>query len=107
MSDKEGTETNDVNQSKREPTQLLVRVFSDVLVDFLYFDICHYRTEQNSGKYQNMEKPLKHQRRLGLRSYVVMLTHIFVGHRQTVQTQTQIRVSTVRLQTVLLKLKKR
>ena len=35
----------------------LVRVFSDVLVSFLYFDICHY---------QNMEKPLKHQRRLGL-----------------------------------------
>ena len=64
MSDKEGTETNDVNNSKREPTQLLVRVFSDVLVDFLYLYICHY-----SGKYQNMEKPLKHQRRLGLRSY--------------------------------------
>ena len=31
----------------------LVRVFSDVLVAFLYFDICHY-----SGKYQNMEKPI-------------------------------------------------
>ena len=35
----------------------LVRVFSDVLVAFLYFV---------SGKYQNMEKPLKYQRRLGL-----------------------------------------
>ena len=32
--------------------QLLVRVSSDVLVAFLYFD--------TSGKYQNMEKPLKH-----------------------------------------------
>ena len=35
---------------------------SDVLVAFLYFDICHYQR----GKYQSMEKPLKHQRRLGL-----------------------------------------
>ena len=42
----------------------LVRVFSDVLVAFLYFDICHYIFV--SGKYQNMENPLKHQRRLGL-----------------------------------------
>ena len=36
----------------------IVGIFSDILVAFLYFDI--------SGKYQNMEKPLKHQRRLGL-----------------------------------------
>ena len=34
----------------------VVRVFSDVLVAYLYFDI---------GKYQNMEKLLKHQRGLG------------------------------------------
>ena len=38
----------------------VVRVFSDVSMAFLCFDICH------SGKYQNKEKPLKHQRRLGL-----------------------------------------
>ena len=35
---------------------------SDVLVAFLYFDICHYQR----GKYQIMEKPLKHQRGLRL-----------------------------------------
>ena len=35
----------------------LVRIFSEVLVAFLYSDICQY---------QNMEKPLKHQRGLGL-----------------------------------------
>ena len=40
----------------------IVRIFSVVLMAFLYFDICHY----HSGKYQNMEKPLKHQKRLGL-----------------------------------------
>ena len=45
-------------------TSKLVRVFSDVLVAFLYFDICHLF----SGKYQNMEKPLKHQRRVGLQA---------------------------------------
>ena len=52
---------------KRCPTARvsLVRVFSDVLVAFLYFDICHFV----SGKYQNMEKLLKHQRRLRLGSH--------------------------------------
>ena len=46
--------------------QSLVRVFSDVLVAFLYFDI---------GKYQNMEKPLKHQRRLGLGKTLLFSTY--------------------------------
>ena len=44
------------------PLPRIVRCFSDVLEDYLYFDICHY----HSGKYQNIEKPVKHQRSLGL-----------------------------------------
>ena len=47
----------------------IVRVFSDVLVAFLYFDICR---QISSGKYQNMEKPLKHQRMLGLSRAVTL-----------------------------------
>ena len=46
----------------------MVLVFSDVLEAFLYF--------ATSGKYQNTEKSLKHQRRLGL-SYAKKVKRFF------------------------------
>ena len=62
------------------PTVGVVRVFSDFLVAFF---ILIFATI--SGKYQNMEKPLLHQKRLGL-SWVVIynvssVIQVFVFHR--------------------------
>ena len=49
----------------------VVRVFSDVLVAFLYFDFA-IASGNGSGNYQIMEKPLKHQRRLGLHRAILL-----------------------------------
>ena len=57
------------------PDNNLVRVFSDILVAFLYFDICHYIC----GKYQNIEKPLKHQRRLGLTTTLLEIQKYYLN----------------------------
>ena len=45
---KKSTNTSDQTSKNSPSPHRLVRVFSDILVAFLYFDICHYR-QSNLG----------------------------------------------------------